>query len=244
MTYECNVAYAEPPSPWNNSNLLEASALSYGELVARFCEAREGTSVGNGECWTLAHDALAQINAEQGWPQESHALTSVGRTHGHLIYYASADNCQPPKGLWRGGDVGNVRRGDIVEWDGYAVCKLLNPAGAISTMGNPAKGWPEHTAVVVGVGRSPRPEVVAVSENSETPFSPHELIHLEVLDQSSGVPVARKTLDLRAGKWTRGSVHIYRPVGQETYLEGKVEPRAWPGGSEEATRRKGWEPLN
>ncbi|CAO1616609.1 unnamed protein product [Parajaminaea phylloscopi] len=242
QTFECNVAYAEPPSAWSDSALLEASAASYGELVARFCEAREGTVVGNGECWTLAHDALAQVNSEQGWPEESWALTSVGRTHGHLIYFASADAAQPARGLWRGGDVGNVRRGDILEWDGYATCKLLQPPGATASMGNPSKGWPEHTAVVVGVGRGPG--AATANGDGETPFDPHDLIHLEVLDQSAGVPVARKVLDLRAGQWTKGTLHIYRPVGKDAYLDGKVEPNAWPGGQGEMSRRKGWEPLN
>lgn len=253
-SFECNVAYSEPPTtPWKDSGLLQASAASYGELVARFCEAREGSVVGNGECWTLANDALTQVNQEQGWPEESCMLTSVGRTHGHLIYHASADIAgqQPQRagaaaGLWRGGDVGNVRRGDIIEWDGYAECKLLDPPGASANMGNRAKGWPEHTAVIVGVGRTPTNNSGSNSSSMSetTPFDPAELGHLEVLEQSAGVPVSRKLLDLRAGSWTKGTMHIYRPVGRDAYLEGKVEPRAWDGYEGQSTRRKGWEPLN
>lgn len=229
---QCKVAYAEPPRPWLDSSLLQSSAASYGELVARACEAWEGQVVGDGECWTLANEAIKQCNESQGWGEDSKMLQTVERTHGHLMYYAEAGK----GGLWRGGDVGCVRRGDVLEWDEYAQCKQLSPVkGATVNYGNQAKACPEHTAVVIS---APAPSSQRQPDPSgETALRPEEIGWVEVLDQSAGVVVTRSTLDL--SQLMRGKLYIYRPVGGEAYLEGKVEAK-WEGEG----RRRGWEALN
>ncbi|CAO1627393.1 unnamed protein product [Jaminaea pallidilutea] len=235
-SFDCKVAYAEPPSPWMDSSLLQASAAGYGELVARAAEGWEDSVVGDGECWTLVNEAILGVNAEQGWPEEIQMLRSIGRTHGCLIYYADADaNPNSPPGIWRGGDVGNVRRGDILEWGDYAKCGLAD--GRKAQMGG-AK-CPDHTAVIVGVGKSPSSTDTPPS-SAQTPLPPRDLVSLEVLEQSAGQPVTRNVLDLTA--FRQGKMWIFRPCGSEAILEGKWKP-TW---DEEGTtgRRRGWERLN
>lgn len=230
--FDCKVAYAEPPAPWLDSGLLQSSAASYGEVVARNVEAWEGTVVGDGECWTLANEAIKTANESSGWPEEAKLLQTIERTHGHLIYYAEAGK----GGLWRGGDVGNIRRGDVLEWDDYASCKQLAPnRGAVVSFGNTAKGWPEHTAVVVGSATATSQR--SMDPSGETSLRPEELQWIEVIDQSAGKVASRSTVDLSS--FTKGKLYVYRPVGKDAYLEGKVEAK-WEGEG----RRRGWEMLN
>ncbi|CAO1638408.1 unnamed protein product [Sympodiomycopsis kandeliae] len=220
--FDCKVAYADVPSAWEESShpgLLLASAQGYGELVARKVEEWQGTSVGDGECWTLAHEALVTVNREQNYSQDLKLFESIGRTHGHLIYRGI-----PGQGKWRGGDVGNLRRGDILEWE-YSKCKTTN--GGIATLGNPDNGMPDHTAVIIDVQHNPH-----VSNMSPSSFK-----SITVLEQSKGQPVSQNTLDV--GQLISGGFWVFRPVGALALLEGKVEPK-W----HDSEARRGWEALN
>lgn len=220
--FECKAAYADVPGPWEESThpgLLLASAQGYGEMVARQVEAWKGTIVGDGECWTLAHEALVQVNQSQGYSGDIKMFESVGRTHGHLVY-----RCVPGAAQWRGGDQGNIRRGDIVEWE-HSQCKTAD--GRTATMGNPAGGMPDHTAVVVDVQ----------IDESKQATDPSRFKALTVLEQSAGQPVHQTTFDI--SKLVSGGLWVFRPVGAVALLEGKVEPK-WQDGE----TRRGWEALN
>src|SRR5205814_1264930 len=52
-----------PPPPPPSRRQLQAVQARFGDAVARWCEARIGVKVGDGECWTLAHDALEATGA-------------------------------------------------------------------------------------------------------------------------------------------------------------------------------------
>lgn len=221
-SFECKAAYADIPQAWDEAThlgLLVASAQGYGELVARQVESWQGTVVGDGECWTLAHQALLQVNATQQYTDYVKLFESVGRTHGHLIYRAV-----PGQGQWRGGDQGNIRRGDVLEWE-HSQCRM--PDGRTATMGNPAGGMPDHTAVVVDV----------TVDASRPATDPARFKAITVLEQSAGQPVHQTTID--AGQIIKGGFWVFRPVGALALLDGKVEPK-WHDGE----GRRGWEALN
>ena len=54
------IDYPPPPSAPSITELTQAAA-AFGENLARYTESMIGTQVGNGECWTLAHDGLAAV---------------------------------------------------------------------------------------------------------------------------------------------------------------------------------------
>ncbi|KAK7205583.1 hypothetical protein BZA70DRAFT_164019 [Myxozyma melibiosi] len=116
-----------PPPERPSSSDLEAAASAFGPRVAGFCAGNVGRQVGNGECWTLARDALKSAGA----------LESIGYVHGVKVYEG---------GEGEGGGE-DVREGDVVQFknarfkDGY---------------GEKIVGMPDHTAVVRSVeGRGP-----------------------------------------------------------------------------------------
>ncbi|KAI8817800.1 uncharacterized protein EV422DRAFT_206117 [Fimicolochytrium jonesii] len=116
-----------PPTPFQ----LTTFATQYGNAVATWCEARIGTTVGNGECWTLAHDALRACNA----------MPSLGYTHGACIL--SVSTTSESSTLSVSGDMRLVARGDILQ---FTEAVFKSPKGYTVTMGTPV-----HTAVVVRV---------------------------------------------------------------------------------------------
>ncbi|KAK9459699.1 uncharacterized protein V1516DRAFT_628505, partial [Lipomyces oligophaga] len=139
-----------PPPTRPSDADLESAATAFGEPVARWCEANVGRQVGNGECWTLAHDALVSVGA----------LESMGYTHGVLIYKRCAGQLADPMGQNAEGTAAMVRRGDILQ------CKSTTfqfPGGGWKKAGNP-----DHTSVIVAVHASPSGEllVTALEQNS------------------------------------------------------------------------------
>lgn len=54
--------YKAPPPPLDEDQLRETGEI-YGPRVVEFCEQHEGDLVGNGECWTLAAEALKAAGA-------------------------------------------------------------------------------------------------------------------------------------------------------------------------------------
>lgn len=77
-------------------------------------------------CWDMANEALLEC-AKHGLPPP---VTSINRTHGHLIFEGKAWGKGPDQqtGRWRGGD-NSVRRGDIVEWN-----TVVSPIALLFTM--------------------------------------------------------------------------------------------------------------
>lgn len=56
--------YEEPPPPLDDDELRAAGEM-YGPAIVDFCRSHEGEQVGNGECWTLANEALMASGARQ-----------------------------------------------------------------------------------------------------------------------------------------------------------------------------------
>ncbi|UZJ52333.1 hypothetical protein CBS101457_001653 [Exobasidium rhododendri] len=147
----CQVAYKQPPEAWNDEGRLAEASRGFGDWIAGFAETNERnrTPVGDGECWTLAADAITYTNEKAGLTEGNRLMKTIGRTHGFLLFAGKADEVKGQCGRWRGGDRfgsrgGGVRRGDIVEWKS-AKCRLKgSPAGSYVILGSP-----EHTAIIV-----------------------------------------------------------------------------------------------
>lgn len=259
--FESKAAYAEPPQPWTEEShpgLLEANADSYGEMLARKGEEWEGSVVGDGECWTLIHQAILNVNGEQGYSKDQTLFESVGRTHGHLLYHGRAEQSNGKTrrgGVWRGGDLGNVRRGDVLEWgpSEFKVPTALSGGRTSTTtlkLGAPERNSPDHTALVIGVTPPSLTQSTGEEHDLDLPqgqqvLSPHRLGSITVLEQAAGQTVHRTTyqFDLtgEGQGWTQGELWIFRPVGAQALLEGEVEVDSWDAAT---NRRRGWEALN
>ncbi|KAK9454538.1 hypothetical protein V1511DRAFT_502253 [Dipodascopsis uninucleata] len=124
------IDYPPPVNP--DQRDLEAASTSFGEATARYAESMIGRQVGNGECWTLAHEALRNAGA----------LESVGLIHGPQIWEYS------PNSTLNSGSVKSIRRGDILQ---FATSRFRNMGPNGQILGEMFVGSPDHTAVVVRV---------------------------------------------------------------------------------------------
>ena len=102
-----------------------------------------GQQVGDGECWTLANNAIIAIGSTFSSKGQEPCMPSQSYTHGYLIYsYIPSKSLYPePKG---GVLEAGIVRGDIIQ---------LLSAHFKSKDGKSEKwaGAPDHTAVITGV---------------------------------------------------------------------------------------------
>jgi myosin tail region-interacting protein MTI1 len=152
-TIRAEQRHAAPPRALTPRQLAAAQEL-YGERIARWCESRKGTQVGNGVCWTLAHDALQAVAEECKARGEEPPLIPHTGVHGVCIYahYPPNSPPSPPGGVTACG----VARGDIVQ---LLSARYIHAEGWAYEMGAPM-----HTAVVVGVEKGG--EVIKVMEQN------------------------------------------------------------------------------
>ncbi|GAA6017385.1 hypothetical protein JCM11491_006638 [Sporobolomyces phaffii] len=144
---------------------------------------------------------------------------SVGRTHGQLVFWASADD--PDHGRWYGGDA-YVRAGDIVEWRSVRIREVGMAPGSYSILGDP-----DHTAVIVGTGTPlALPDPSSAAEGGPSRYSPASLASLTVVEQSVGHAPTERTYDLAA--FSAGEVWIYRPCGLEALVGVDRVEAVWP----------------
>ena len=157
----------------------------YSDEIASWSESKMGQQVGDGECWTLANEALKAIGTKASSMGREACMSSQSYVHGALIYsYIPATSPYPdPRGGIR---EASVARGDILQ---------LLSAHFKSKDGRSEKwaGAPDHTAVVVGV-------------------EPNDV--LSVVEQNiGGVKKVREgTYDM--SELVKGEVRIFRAVGE------------------------------
>ncbi|KAK9238364.1 hypothetical protein V1525DRAFT_401372 [Lipomyces kononenkoae] len=122
-----------PPPARPGVEELEAAAAGFGENVAKFVETNVGRQVGDGECWTVAKEALTS----------SGAMPSCGLVHGVEIWSFAP-------GTGRGHHEGMLRRGDILQFK-TARFRTVDASSAGRITGEKYVGAPDHTAVIVCV---------------------------------------------------------------------------------------------
>ena len=119
-----------PPTPLGPTD-LEKCANLYGAEIVRYCQGQMGRQVGNGECWTLAHDALEFVQ-EVVKPR---CMVSSGTIHGQCIFQRESSSTIS-------GDLEDVRPGDIVQ---YLECKFERRQNGRLVYSSSA-GAPDHTS--------------------------------------------------------------------------------------------------
>ncbi|GAA94062.1 uncharacterized protein L969DRAFT_92992 [Mixia osmundae IAM 14324] len=182
------------PSPLDGGTLY-AAHIQYGNAIACFAERHEGVqSVGNGECWTLAAEALKEASSLSQSQLGPPILDCIGKTHGHLLYTAKAGRL----GQWRGGD-NALRRGDVVQW----LTAIITHSSSAS-MSTARLGDPDHTAILVA--DSPPREPVEHGSMMSTA----SLGSITVIEQSRGHLPSRATYDL--ANLSQGEIWLYRPI--------------------------------
>ncbi|KAL9627745.1 MAG: hypothetical protein Q9204_006359, partial [Flavoplaca sp. TL-2023a] len=147
--------YRASPPP-SEENLDKAHKL-YGENIAAWAEDTIGTTVGDGECWTLIQRALMDIADTYRQYGKEPPLLSQGRTHGHPILNITMPSVGSNTGLLQ---LADVRRGDILELKSahFHIITEEAPKKMPGQWGKWQKGAGEknirlshHTAIVVGV---------------------------------------------------------------------------------------------
>lgn len=110
-----------------------------------------GQQVGNGECWTLANDALVSVAQSCRSAGLEPCMTSQGVSHGFaLLTYIPPSPPSPSGGVLDAG----ISRGDIIQfWRAHF--KHRN--------GESWAGDPDHTSVVTGV--RPDGTITVVEQN-------------------------------------------------------------------------------
>lgn len=127
-----------PPKPLT-ARELERYRKAYNEMIARWCERQMGRQVGNGECWTLANEALKAVAEGCERRGKEGCMACVGFVHGGLLYEQKYPNAPHPRGGIR---EAGVARGDIMQ---FYDTKFEGPHGWKFA------GVPDHTAVIRSV---------------------------------------------------------------------------------------------
>lgn len=116
--------------------------MSVNQKIVRYAQGKLDRVDGNGECWTLAYNALKA------------AAAVVPSGNGASLY------------VWgtRVPEIAGLQPGNIIQFTNYNV-KVTQPDGSWATM---SRGGPRHTAIVESVGRNGQ---VTVLESNVEPNS-------------------------------------------------------------------------
>ncbi|MCJ1378295.1 hypothetical protein MMC17_001392 [Xylographa soralifera] len=184
-----------PPAPLSPAELDKAHR-AYGSNIAAWAESSLGHTVGDGECWTLAQQALLDLAQTYRAHGQEPPLVSQGLSHGYCILTLSAGSPGDNAGLLQ---LADVRRGDILQMKNAHFKTVKEAPPVRQGCGKWQKGRGErdvrlvqHTAVVVGV----EGEVV------------------RVVEQNGAVPRAVGEGRYDLGDMVMGEMSVYRAVGE------------------------------
>ncbi|MCJ1434371.1 hypothetical protein MMC27_003739 [Xylographa pallens] len=185
-----------PPPVSLSPEELDKAHRAYGSNIAAWAKSSLGHTVGDGECWTLAQQALLDLAQTYRAHGQEAPLVSQGLSHGYCILALSASSPGDTAGLLQ---LADVRRGDILQiknahFKTVEATPPVRKGGGKWQMGLQERTVrvPQHTAVVVGV----EGEV------------------MRVVEQNGAVPLAvsEGRYDLR--DMVMGEMSIYRAVGE------------------------------
>lgn len=140
MTVKAEQQHLPPPRALSLHE-LEHYRIQYSNRIAKWCEARVGTQVGNGECWTLAAEALKAVAMEDREKGVEPCMTSQGLVHGSALYTWLPPEPQEPRDVV---EAAGVARGDVAQ---FLSCHFKKKNG----LGESWAGVPDHTAVITGI---------------------------------------------------------------------------------------------
>jgi hypothetical protein len=129
-----------PPLTLTQTQLIQAYE-QFGDGVAAFGESVLGQQVGDGECWTLAKEAIDQSS-------HGYAMSPAGYTHGALVYH-SVGGANAPLAY-----NDSIRRGDILQFTSGKFETRDAATGAVRATSH--VGNPNHTSIVTNVSANNR----------------------------------------------------------------------------------------
>lgn len=97
-TVEAKQIHIPAPDPLWDQDLLGAHK-TYGENIARWAEESIGTSIGNGECWTLIHQALLDMSDTHHKLGRESPMISQGCNYGFCFFSLRASSLGSNSGL-------------------------------------------------------------------------------------------------------------------------------------------------
>ena len=159
----------------------------YGRHVFDFVARHVGSVVGDGECWTLARQALVEAGKKAVAEGHEPPMVSLGRVHGECVLEWAAESQIDVVASLK---LAKVAKGDILEMNGARFYKEKMLFGMLKetttvNMGN-------HTAVVESV------------EGSK----------IKVVEQNANVQGRVTRGEYELSEMLSGKITIYRPVGQ------------------------------
>lgn len=167
---------------------LRLASAWYGNHVVDWCRARIGTTVGDGECWALADQALEGAGVKAVREGHEPPMRSVGKVHGQCVLLWSKESGVPAEGIL---EMAGVAAGDILQMEnGHFQTVKLNPAFNLRSERNVR--LVDHTAVIEKV----------------------EGEKMHVIEQNTQMEktVGESDFDLR--DMVEGTVRVFRPIGQ------------------------------
>ncbi len=187
-TVEAQQQHCPPPAPLSEEQ-LERTRQRYGERIARYCERRVGTQVGNGDCWTLAHRALQHVAADSSNRNEEPVMVSQRNIHGYCIFTHCAPSPGSNKGLLQ---LAEVARGDITQIKS-AHFKHVDYDASTGLRSEKHIRLEAHTAIIVEVDGD----------------------ILKVLEQNTQFGKRIGEEDYALDDIIRGELRVYRAVGEQ-----------------------------
>lgn len=130
-----------PPPPTLTQVQLIQAHEQFGNGVATFGESVLGQQVGDGECWTLAKEAIDQSS-------HGYAMSPAGYTHGALVYHAMGGAAAPLAYN------DSIRRGDILQFTSGKFETRDAVTGMVRATSH--VGAPNHTSIVTSVSANNR----------------------------------------------------------------------------------------
>jgi hypothetical protein len=147
-------------------------------------------------------------------------MPCIGRTHGHLLFSATAGR----PGTWRGGE-NAIRRGDVVQWLSAKVRPLGQPHVTMTL------GEPDHTAIVVSDAAVAGLENGYESDGGLQVLDAACIGPLEVVEQSVREIPTRRTYDMSqflGGQVSNEGIHCARLVTNRSLVHRFGYTDLWP----------------
>jgi hypothetical protein len=175
------------PDPLTDEQ-LEVAKEWYGQHIVKWCKSKVGTRVGDGECWSLADEALKSVAPQMLRQGLEPPMNSQGKVHGQCILTYSPADQVPTEGLL---EMAKVKVGDIMQMeDGHF--KSVRHHSVFNLRSEANVRLKHHTAVIVGVQGD----------------------RMQVIEQNTAVDGMVSEGHFKLSDMQTGTIRFFRPVGQ------------------------------
>ncbi|MCJ1271396.1 hypothetical protein MMC22_011296 [Lobaria immixta] len=198
-TVETQQMHIPPPAPLSENDLIAAHE-TYGQNIATWAEAVVGTTVGDGQCWTLIYQALLDLaDTYRQYGKEAPRI-SQGRNHGHCILTLAAPTPGSNTGLLQ---LADVRPGDILEMRS-AHFRIIEEAPAVPDVTQQEWG---------GWRKGPREKNIRLAHHTAIVARLDGDV-ANVVEQNGSIPMGVGLASYHLEQMVRGEIEIFRVIGE------------------------------